>query len=95
MSQPAQAGVDSLDDVLARQAALVGSLPHRHGDLGLQHVLVPRQQLLEEAANHRLGGTSAVGVGTVEVEQAVVDRAPEDRPDARGVDVLIEADEAA
>ena len=80
VAQALQARVHALDDVLARQPALVRAAAHRHRDLRRQHVFVAPREVLQESADHLLAGADPVDVGAVEVEEAVVQRRLEDRP---------------
>ena len=83
-TEPPKARIHALHDVLARQPALVRPPPHGHRDLGRKHVLVARQELAQQPPHHLLASADAVGVGTVEVEQAIVNGGLEDGPSLVG-----------
>ena len=83
---PPEACIDAFGDVLAGQAALVGSATHGHGDLGGKHVLVARQQVAQERAHDLLAGADAVHVRAVEVEEALVEGRLEDRAGGVGTE---------
>ena len=68
--QAAQAGLDGAPHVEAGEAALVGSVADRVGDLGGQHPAVAG--LLEGAADHLLGAAVGVDVGRVDEVDAGV-----------------------
>ena len=58
--EAAQAVVDGVEDVLAREAALVGVVAHRVEDLGGDDDLVaPRAEFLERAAEDLLADADA------------------------------------
>ena len=46
MARALQTGVDTLPHMLSREATLVGTTPHGHGNFCGEHILVSRQQFL-------------------------------------------------
>ena len=58
--------------MLTRQTPLVGTGPHGHADFRGKHILIAARQRLQQAANHFLTSPDAVYIGTVKIEQPVL-----------------------
>jgi len=65
-AEPGQAAVDAVEDVLARQAAVVDVAAHRAVDLGGEHHLVALGELLQRLAGDPLALALGIDVGGVE-----------------------------
>ena len=78
-AQPAQRPVDAVQDVLARQAAVVGIAAHRPVDLGGDHHLVPLGVFLQRLAGHPLALALGIDIGGVEEVDPGLHRTLEER----------------
>ena len=79
-AEPAQAVVDGVQDVLARQAALVRVVAHRVEDLGGDDDAVARGEVLQRAPSDFFAHADGVHVGGVEEVDAGFQRAAEEGP---------------
>ena len=67
-----EAGVHSLQNMLARQPGFVRVQTHGVGHLGRDDILLPRKQLPKQRSHDFLRSALAVHIGGVEEEQAVI-----------------------
>ena len=79
-AEAAQAGVDGVVDVFAREAALVGVVAHRVEDLGGDDDAVARGEVLQRAAGDLFADAVGVHVGGVEEVDAGFQRAADEGP---------------
>jgi hypothetical protein len=79
-AQALQAGVDLVEDGLARQAAAIGAGAHLHIDLGRQHDLLALGEIAQGAADDLLAGAVGVDVGGVDEIDAEFQCLLDERP---------------
>jgi hypothetical protein len=84
-AKPAQRVLDALDDVLAREPAVVRALRHREEALGGDHHIAARD-VSQRVAERLLARAVRVHVGGVEQVHAEVERAVHDLARAGPVD---------
>src|SRR5260370_27643443 len=74
-AEPAQAGVNRLHDVLARESFLVGIVIHGEENFGGDHQLLPRRpKVFERAAQDLFADAERIHVGGVKEIDAQIER---------------------
>src|ERR1700674_3260813 len=79
-AEAAQRAVDGVEDVFARQPAVIRTLAHRKEDLGGDDHLVALGEVAERPPQHLLAGAARVHVGGVEEVHAHLERPADERP---------------